>query len=470
LTLSVVLVIAVIAGLYMAWNIGANDVANAMGTSVGSGALTLKQAVLLAAVFEFAGAFFIGGHVAQTIQKGIVDVDSLRAAERSVESADPPAGPTGASRPAGPGVAPAETPSVASAPARSGDQGWWGASAATNPRGHLKTQLVMGMLAALIASSIWLNVATYFGQPVSTTHAIIGAVIGFAVVAAGVHAVVWSKMGTIALSWIISPLVGAALAFVVYRLVQKYVLSSRHPVFMARRALPVGVAAVTFIIALSVIYHVLHLKPDVVLLSVPLALMLAAIAAMASWRMLGGSSGRRHVHRSQRYQLVERWFGRLQVMTACYMAFAHGANDVANAIGPLGGIFHYAGGGTIEAKQAAVPLWLLALGGVGIVIGLSTYGYKVMASIGKKITEITPTRGFAAEFGTASTVLVCSLMGLPISTTFVLVGAVMGVGVARGFGAIDLGVVRKIFASWLITIPVSAVLSAGIYGLLMRFV
>lgn len=458
MTLSVVLIIAIIAGLYMAWNIGANDVANAMGTSVGSGALTLKQAVLLAAVFEFTGAFFIGGHVAQTIQTGIVDVKSLSAAEARPDRADPPAAPA---------IGPAMAAAIATAPARSGDQSWWGASEATNPSGHLYTQLILGMLAALIASSIWLNVATYFGQPVSTTHAIIGAVIGFAIVAAGVHAVVWSMMGTIALSWVISPLVGAALAFIVYRLVQKYVLSSRHPVFMARRALPIGVAAVTFIIALSVIYHVLHLKPDMVLLSVPLALLLAGISAIMAWKMLGGRNTRRHVHRSQRYQLVERWFGRLQVMTACYMAFAHGANDVANAIGPLGGIFHYAGGGTI-ADKAPVPFWLLAMGGVGIILGLSTYGYKVMAAVGKKITEITPTRGFAAEFGTASTVLVCSLMGLPISTTFVLVGAVMGVGMARGFGAIDLGVVRKIFASWLITIPVSAGLSAGIFALLMR--
>jgi PiT family inorganic phosphate transporter len=327
----------------------------------------------------------------------------------------------------------------------------------------------MGMMAALIASSIWLNVATYFGQPVSTTHAIIGAVIGFAIVAAGVHAVVWSNMGTIAASWVVSPLVGGALAFIVYKLVQKYVLSSRHPVFMARRALPICFGAVSFLISLSVFYSVLRVKGNALVTKVPLAALCGLAVALGARAVLARKASRLRVRRSQRYAVVERWFARIQPITACYMAFAHGANDVANAIGPLAGIFHYAGGGTISDK-APVPLWLLALGGAGIVIGLSTYGYKVMAAIGKKITEITPTRGFAAEFGTASTVLVCSLMGLPISTTFVLVGAVMGVGVARGFGAIDLGVVRKIFASWLITIPVSAVLSAGIYGLLMRFV
>ena len=458
MTLSVVLIIAIIAGLYMAWNIGANDVANAMGTSVGSGALTLKQAVLLAAVFEFTGAFFIGGHVAQTIQTGIVDVKSLSAAEARPDRADPPAAPA---------IGPATAAAAATAPSRSGDQSWWGASEATNPAGHLYTQLILGMLAALIASSIWLNVATYFGQPVSTTHAIIGAVIGFAIVAAGVHAVVWSNMGTIALSWVISPLVGAALAFIVYRLVQKYVLSSRHPVFMARRALPICFGAVSFLISLSVLYHVLHVGKYVLGLSVPLAAMFGLAVAITARFVLARKAARMRVRRSQRYEVVERWFARIQPITACYMAFAHGANDVANAIGPLGGIFHYAGGGTI-ADKSPVPFWLLAMGGVGIVLGLSTYGYKVMAAVGKKITEITPTRGFAAEFGTASTVLVCSLMGLPISTTFVLVGAVMGVGMARGFGAIDLGVVRKIFASWLITIPVSAGLSAGIFALLMK--
>jgi PiT family inorganic phosphate transporter len=236
---------------------------------------------------------------------------------------------------------------------------------------------------------------------------------------------------------------------------------------MARRALPICFGAVSFLISLSVLYHVLHVGKYVLGLSVPLAAMFGLAVAITARFVLARKAARMRVRRSQRYEVVERWFARIQPITACYMAFAHGANDVANAIGPLGGIFHYAGGGTI-ADKSPVPFWLLAMGGVGIVLGLSTYGYKVMAAVGKKITEITPTRGFAAEFGTASTVLVCSLMGLPISTTFVLVGAVMGVGMARGFGAIDLGVVRKIFASWLITIPVSAGLSAGIFALLMR--
>lgn len=454
MTLFAVFVIAIVAGLYMAWNIGANDVANAMGTSVGSGALTLKQAVLLAAVFEFAGAFFVGGNVAQTIRQGIVDTDALR-----VVAVGSPATPASNRATTAPRID----------QTRSNAEDWWGASAETNPSGHLYTKLILGMLAALLASSIWLNVATYFGQPVSTTHAIVGAVIGFAIVAAGLHAVVWSKMGAIALSWVISPLVGGVLAFIIYRLVQKYVLSSRHPVFMAKRALPICFGAVSFIVSLSVLYSVFHVKGSSLLTKVPLAALCGLVVAFGARVVLARKAGNIRVRQGQQYEVVERWFGRIQPVTACYMAFAHGANDVANAIGPLAGIFHYAGGGTI-AGTAPVPFWLLAMGGVGIVVGLSTYGYKVMAAVGKKITEITPTRGFAAEFGTASTVLVCSLMGLPISTTFVLVGAVMGVGIARGFGAIDLGVVRKIFASWLITIPASAVLSAVIFSLLIWMV
>ncbi len=434
----------------MAWNIGANDVANAMGTSVGSGALTLKQAVILAAVFEFAGAFFVGGNVAQTIRKGIVDTDSLRPVEAMVSTQ--PASNLAVTAPGDDRV-------------RSGGRDWWGASATADPSGHLYTKLILGMLAALLASAIWLNVATYFGQPVSTTHAIVGSVVGFAIVAAGFHAVIWSKMGAIALSWIISPLVGGTLAFIIYRVVQKYVLSSRHPVFMAKRALPICFGAVSFLISLSVLHSVLHLSANAMLTNVPLAALCGLAVGLGAKVVIVKKTSRLRVRRGQQYEVVERWFGRIQPVTACYMAFAHGANDVANAIGPLAGIFHYADGGTI-AGTSPVPFWLLALGGAGIVVGLGTYGYKVMAAVGKKITEITPTRGFSAEFGTASTVLVCSLMGLPISTTFVLVGAVMGVGIARGFGAIDLRVVRKIFASWLITIPISAVLAGAIYMLL----
>jgi len=426
----------------MSWNIGANDVANAMGTSVGSGALSLKQAVILAGIFEFCGAFFMGSNVTQTIQKGIVDLDVLRA--QAVQRAAVTA----------PGTKPADTePAIRSAP----DVG--------DVEDELRMKLAIGMLSALLGAAVWLNVATFFSQPVSTTHAIVGSVIGFVLILAGPGAVVWSKVGAIAASWVISPLAGALLAYLIYRLIQRFVIRSRHPVFMARRAVPLGFGSVVFILSLSILYKVMHLSPKTLWHALPVAAVMGMLAGVVARAILLRKTRHRRVRRREQHQVVERWFGRIQPITACYMAFSHGANDVANAIGPLAGVVHFATGGPIGAKTP-VPAWLLALGGVGIVVGLGTYGYKVMMAIGKKITEITPTRGFAAEFGTATTVLVCSLLGMPVSTTFVLVGAVMGVGLARGFGAIDMKVVRRIFASWLITIPASAVFTAIIFYIL----
>jgi PiT family inorganic phosphate transporter len=408
-TFTILLVIAVLAGFYMAWNIGANDVANAFGTSVGSGALTIRQVVLLAGVFEFCGAFLVGASVTDTIKQSIIHMDAFQ------DSA---------------------------------------------------TLFGLGMLAALIGSAAWLNIATYFAQPVSTTHAIIGAVIGFAVVARGVGCVTWSKMGAIAASWVVSPLVGGILAYLIYKAIVRFVLDSRHPVYRARQAVPVGLGAVVAIVVLSILYRGLpKLRLD---LPLPSALGVAAAAAAAAcvlaYLVIRHRTRGRYIPLAERYVTVERWFSRLQVITACYMAFAHGANDVANAIGPLAGCMRiFAERATTLVAKTPVPPWLLAFGGAGIVIGLATYGIKVIEAVGKKITEVTPTRGFSAEFATATTVLVCSKMGLPISTTFVLVGAVMGVGIARGFAAIDLKVIRRIFASWVVTIPVSAVLTAGIF-------
>ncbi len=401
-------------GFYMAWNIGANDVANAFGTSVGSGSLTFRRALVLAAIFEFSGAFFAGSHVADTIKGSIVQ----------------------------PGIFDG------------------------NPM-----LFARGMLAALLAASLWLHLATFLGQPVSTTHAIIGAVIGFGVVAVGPSAVMWTKLGRIAASWFISPVIGGIIAYLLYLAIRKFILASPSPVARAKVSVPIAAASVCFILLTTILPT--FIRPvcaglsagHIQTLNMGASLLLSVLIA---WKVHSGVSRR---HReiccgsecppATQYRLVEGWFGRLEVLTACYMSFAHGANDVANAIGPIGGIVQAARGEV--ATKAAIPLWLLAFGGIGIVIGLATYGRKVIEAVGKKITEITPTRGFAAAFGTASTVLVCSLMGLPISTTFVLVGAVMGVGFARGFGAIDMSVIRKIFLSWLTTIPVSAVLCAILY-------
>jgi len=434
-TLTVFLIIALIAGFYMAWNIGANDVANAMGTAVGSGALTLKKAIILAAIFEFAGAFLAGGNVSDTIRKGIVPVDKFH----------PPAA-TATAEP-GMSAAPDQDPGPSEA----------------------SQKLAIGMLSALLAAALWLNVATFFGQPVSTTHAIVGAVVGFAVVAAGPGAPNWGQLGIISMGWIISPLSGAVMAFVVYRCIQRYVLRHADPVARARAVVPLATGAVMAILSLSILYKGLknlHLE-----LSMWQAGPAAVGVGLAAWfivnEILKRTTRDKTFEHEHRYRDVERWFSRIQYLTACYMAFAHGANDVANAIGPLAGAVQVFGYGQDLGGKTVVPLWLLAMGGVGIVIGLATYGYKVIESIGRKITEITPTRGFSAEFATATTVLVCSKLGWPISTTFVLVGAVMGVGVARGFGAIDMKVIKKIFASWAITIPVSAGFSAVIYMILI---
>lgn len=437
--LTVLLIIAIVAGFYMAWNIGANDVANAMGTPVASGALTLRKAVIVAAVFEFAGAFFVGTSVSRTVAKGIVPLDAFRQqiAEQIPASSQP------AVRTATIREAPEDLPR----------------------RDPAAERFAIGMLSALLGAAMWLNVATYFGQPVSTTHAIIGAVIGFAVVSVGPGAVRWVKMGEIAASWVISPVVGGLLAYIIYRCIQRFVLKARHPVQAAKNAVPLALGAVIFILFLAVLYKGPHLQLGAYE-AIPAALGAAVLVAVIARVVVHRRTRDQKVRPRQQYQVVESWFARIQLVTACYMAFSHGANDVANAIGPLAVAINGFVGGDMTLSSG-IPVWLLVFGGVGIVVGLATFGYRVIEAVGKRITEITPTRGFSAEFGTATTVLVCSKLGLPISTTLVLVGAVMGVGLARGFGAIDMKVVKRIFMSWLITIPVSAGFAAVIYWILM---
>jgi len=423
----------------MAWNIGANDVANAMGTPVGSKAITIRKAVVLAGIFEFLGAFFVGTNVSQTIGKGIVPLEAFRTRIAvSVETDEPARAVLGEPRPDRPGYDPA------------------------------RQRFAVGMLAALLAAALWLNVATFFSQPVSTTHAIIGAVIGFAVVSVGPQYVKWEKMGKIAASWVISPVVGGLMAYFVYRSIRRFVLNARHPVLMAKAAVPFALGSVVFILTLSVLYKGLHLDLDA-WHAIPPAAGAGVLTAVISRAVIQVRTKDRRIRLAERYPTVERWFSRIQILTACYLAFAHGANDVANAIGPLT-VAVSGFSRKVTDSSGGIPVWLLAFGGVGIVIGLATYGHKVIEAVGKRITEITPTRGFSAEFATATTVLVCSKLGMPVSTTLVLVGAVMGVGIARGFAAIDLRVVRRIFASWVITIPVSAVFAAVIYWILVAVI
>jgi PiT family inorganic phosphate transporter len=390
-------------GLFMAWGIGANDVANAMATSVGSKALTIKQAILVAAIFEFLGAVLAGGAVTSTIRKGIVDTGPL----------------TG-------------TPEL----------------------------LIYGMLAALLAAGTWLLIASRNGWPVSTTHSIVGAIVGFAAVGIGVDAVKWGKVGTIVMSWVVSPLTAGVIAYLIYLSVQRLILSQEDPLEKAKRYVPVYIFLAAFTITLVTILKGLkHVGLDIsirnsYLLAISIAVVIALVGAMFIRRI----EPDRKAEKTQHFYTVERVFGVLMVVTACGMAFAHGSNDVANAIGPLAAVISVATTGTIAA-QSALPIWVLMLGGAGIVIGLATFGRHVIATVGKRITQLTPSRGFAAELAAATTIVIASGTGMPISTTHTLVGAVLGVGMARGIEAIDLRVVGRIFVSWVVTIPAGASLA-----------
>ena len=392
----------------MAWGIGANDVANAMGTSVGSRALSLRQAIVIAAIFEFLGAVLAGGQVTATIRKGIFDSGLL-----------------------------AGSPEL----------------------------LVFGMLASLLAAGVWLVVASYFGWPVSTTHSIVGAIVGFAMVGIGFASVQWAKVGSIVASWVVSPLLAGILAFALFRSLQRLIFDAGDPFRAAKRYVPVYIFLVGFIVALVTLLK--GLKHVGLELSVAQSYLLAAITGLIAMA-IGTILVRRirlqaEVDRAFSFANVERVFAVLMVFTACAMAFAHGSNDVANAIGPVAAIVGVVQSGGEVAQKSELPLWVLLVGAIGIVAGLATYGVRVMAVIGQRITELTPSRGFAATLAAAATVVVASGTGLPISTTHTLVGAVLGVGMARGIAAINLRVVRNIFMSWIITLPAGAILSIAFY-------
>ena len=395
--------LAALFGIFMAWGIGANDVANAMATSVGSKALTIKQAIMVAAVFEFLGAVLAGGEVTSTIRKGIVDTDLL-----------------------------AGSPEL----------------------------LIYGMLAALLSAGTWLFIASRNGWPVSTTHSIVGAIVGFAAVGIGVDAVQWGEVGIIVMSWVASPLTAGFIAFLIYLSVQRLILHQEDPLTCAKRYVPVYIFFAAFTITLVTILKGLkHVGLDFSLRDS----YLLATAIAASIAVVGGIAIRRiqpdrKAEKIQHFHTVERVFAVLMIVTACGMAFAHGSNDVANAIGPVAAVISVAQTGIIAAKST-VSIWVLILGGAGIVVGLATFGFHVIATVGKKITQLTPSRGFAAELAAATTIVIASGTGMPISTTHTLVGAVLGVGLARGIDAIDLRVVARIFVSWVVTIPVGAFLA-----------
>ena len=397
----------ILACVYMACNIGANDVANAMGTSVGAKSLTFRQAVLVAAIAEFAGAVFVGGHVSDTVRKGMVDPNLF---------ADVP------------------------------------------------MHLVYGMISALIAASIWLHIASSLGWPVSTTHSIVGAVVGFGFIAGGADAVNWGKVGFVAMSWIVSPVLGGLMAYGVFRFITIYIFDKRDPVAQSKKLVPFLVLVVFVILAISMVYKGLkNLKLNLDFQNALLiSLIVGAIAYVIAKILVQKIKAVSPDNINQQFVSTEHIFKFLQVITAFYVAFAHGANDVANAVGPLAAVVSILNSGSVEMK-VQMPLWILTMGGTCIVIGLLIWGMRVMETVGKKITEITPSRGFSAEFAAATVVLICSKMGLPISTTHTLVGSVIGVGLARGLASLNLAIIKKIVVSWFATIPFTAVLAMLFY-------
>ncbi|BDX17622.1 MAG: phosphate permease [Pseudomonadales bacterium] len=399
---SILLILACLFGFFMAWGVGANDVANAMGTSVGSRALTIKQAIFIAIVFEFLGAYLAGGSVTQTIRSGIIDAEAI--------SPD---------------------------------------------------QMVFGMMASLLAAGTWLLVASIKGWPVSTTHSIIGAVIGFGAVGVSMEAVHWEGVTPIVASWVISPLLSGIVAFMIFISVHRLILDTENPFSNAKRYVPFYMFAVGFVVTILTLTKGLkHIGLNLSgWQSLGLAVIAGILVAGLGVTLLSRIKADPEADKTFHFASVEKVFAVLMIFTACAMAFAHGSNDVANAVGPLAAIVGVLHSGGEVASKSLVPGWVLLLGAIGIVVGLATYGYRVIATIGKHITELTPSRGFAAELATATTVVGASSIGLPISTTHTLVGAVLGVGLARGIGALNLRVIGTIFSSWVVTLPAGAILS-----------
>jgi len=413
---NVLIILAIIFGTFMAWGIGANDVANAMGTSVGSGAVTIKQAIIIAVIFEFAGAILAGGEVTATIRKGILD-----------------------------------------------------AALFTNEP-HL---LVYGMLASLLAAGMWLLIASSFGWPVSTTHSIVGAIVGFGAVGVGVDAVAWSKVFNIVISWIASPILAGVISFILFRSLQNLIIDTKHPFDNAKKYVPYYMFLVGFIVSLVTIFKGLkHVGVSFdTFTSYSLSIGVGLLVAIIGTFLIRNIHLDPDENKDFYYASMERVFGVLMIITAAAMAFAHGSNDVANAIGPLAAIYSIVESGGLIGAKSALPIWILLVGGAGIVIGLITYGHKVIATIGTGITQLTPSRGFAATLAAAATVVIASGTGIPVSTTQVLVGAVLGVGLARGMAALDTRVINKIFLSWIVTLPAGAFMSIlfffalkGIFG------
>ena len=402
-----ILIVGYIFGFYMAWNIGANDVANSMASAVGAKAITIRQAIFIAGILNVVGAVFIGSHVTQTIRKGIVSTDIL------------------------------SDPQVA----------------------------LIGALSALLASALWVSFATWKSLPVSTTHSIVGAMIGFGIMAGGFGVINWGKLAAVVMSWIISPVFSLVIAFVMFKTIVRLILVRRDAFARALGLSPAFIGLAAFVVVLSFLFKT------------PLGKTLAidSWTALLVALVLGGSIGyagkavlKRFVSRDDA-DSTEQVFRKIQIGTSCYVALAQGANDVANAIGPLAVIYFLVTTGNVGAK-VPVPIWLLMFGGVGIACGIGMAGHRVMDTIGTKITTLTNTRGFSVDFAAASTVLLASKMGLPVSTTHAAVGGVLGVGLAGGIEAVNFRIVLKIMLYWLLTVPAAAFTSMILFLILQVFV
>lgn len=395
------LLITIAVGLFMAWAIGANDAANSMSTAVGAGAITPKQAVIIAGILEFTGAYFFGKSVTETIRKGIINPSQITE----------------------------------------------------------QTALIYGSIAALLAATLWLLIATKFGLPVSTTHSIIGGIAGYGIVYAGLGIVNWGKMAQVIASWILSPVFGAIMAFAVFKAISRTILQSSTPVKSAKNYSPIWIGLAFVVIGAMFYIKVMHGKS--LLMAFRYGVLAGFVAFLISFVIL-----RRNFKSADPYIGVEMIFKKVQVLTSAYVALSHGANDVANAIGPVAAVYAVATMG-LTGMKVPVPKWILAMGGLGIAVGVATYGYRVMETVGKKITELTNTRGFSIDFSVATVVLIASWLGLPISTTHTVVGAVIGVGLARGVKAINKDIVKDIIISWFVTVPTAAIISGIIFKILM---
>ena len=402
---TIVLIVGYVFGFYMAWNIGANDVANSMASAVGAKAITVRQAVFIAGILNVVGAVFLGSHVTDTIRKGIVSTQVLGDPELAL----------------------------------------------------------VGALAALLSAALWVSFATWKSLPVSTTHSIVGAMIGFGIMAGGFSVIQWAKLGAVVLSWVISPLFAMVISYLMFKAIVRLILSRKTPVESAMKLSPAFIGIAIFIVILSFLFKTPVGKtlaigaPAAVLLALVLAVVLGWLGKKVIQKLLGDPAAAG----------AEEIFRRIQIGTSCYVALAQGANDVANAIGPLAVIYFIVKTGVVGAK-VPVPIFLLLFGGVGIACGISMAGYRVMDTLGHKITTLSNTRGFSVDFAAATTVLVASKLGLPVSTTHAAVGGVMGVGIARGIEAVNFRIILRIVLYWVLTVPAAAVTSMVLYTILQR--